>query len=502
MGNQQNQDIQKQLKYVMNSVKLAVFDQHILGDEEKTVATALNFVKKITSIGMLAFRPALFVKEISLGTMKNFMQSAFSLNEQFSIADITSAYTKLLTIDKKASNEFNLIQKLNHLYRIANMDIGGAAGKMQHDRHGFMRGISRWMFATSTAGDYYNRMSLMLAKMISDGSYEAHSVKDNKLIYDPTKDKRFEYYFKHRNSSKDANGNFINKKGDVKFNEQRTRYLLLINEINKESNVSGTKKLTELDLVPKAYSIKERNSIKAFSDNMYGSYDKDTQNHFNNTLAGIAMMQFLTFWPAKMRFWFGKPMDGSESEIGKYVHQTVVEDGVEKPLYIKYIENPDGTLEIEKTTEVTDEKAIVWEGTFQEGVFYSLMYSMQDLITGNWSELKNNKLRSSRAMYALGDAFGILILLWIMRAIYDNIKGDGKRDTLGKEVIHFMDTVNDKMITEANILRNTFGALDTDITAVSYAQQIAKNLQSVMSGNKFTRQALGQSVGALEFLKD
>ena len=189
----------------------------------------------------------------------------------------------------------NLIQKLNQFYRIANMDIGGMSTKVQHDRHGIMRGINRWLFATSTAGDYYNRMSLMLAKMISEGSYNAHSMKDNELVYDPTKDKRFEYYFQNRDKHKNEKGEFINAKGDVKFNEQRTRYNLLISEINKESEISGNKRLTEADLVDKAYSIKERNSIKAFSDNMYGSYDKDTQNHFNNTLVGIAMMQFLTF---------------------------------------------------------------------------------------------------------------------------------------------------------------------------------------------------------------
>ena len=36
---------------------------------------------------------------------------------------MTKAYTKLITIDKKFTNEFNMIQELNKLYRIANMDI-------------------------------------------------------------------------------------------------------------------------------------------------------------------------------------------------------------------------------------------------------------------------------------------------------------------------------------------------------------------------------------------
>ena len=89
------------------------------------------------------------------------------------------------------------------------------------------------MFATSTAADYYNRMAIMLAKMIKDGSYEAHSMKDNVLVYDPKKDKRFEYYLKERDKYKDKDGNFTNKKGDSKFNEQRSRYLLMVNQMNK-----------------------------------------------------------------------------------------------------------------------------------------------------------------------------------------------------------------------------------------------------------------------------
>ena len=82
---------------------------------------------------------------------------------------MTKAYTKLITIDKKFTNEFNMIQELNKLYRIANMDISTVPKKIQHDRHGIARGAGRWMFATSTAADYYNRMAIMLAKMIKDG---------------------------------------------------------------------------------------------------------------------------------------------------------------------------------------------------------------------------------------------------------------------------------------------------------------------------------------------
>ena len=250
---------------------------------------------------MLAFRPALLAKEMTIGVLKNFSASALGINEEFGAAEMTKAYQKLLTVDNKFTDEFNMIDRLNHMYRMANMDISTIAKKMQTDRWGAAKGIGRYMFMTSTVGDYYNRMAILMAKMIKDGSYDAHSMIDGELVYDPRKDKRYEKYLAERDQHKDKNGNYGPKKGDVEFNTQRNKYLLAIDQLNKEGAVTNEAKLTEKDMLYKAYTQQERNSIKSYSDLMFGAYDKDWQSQFNNTIYGIAFMQFLTFWPSKMR---------------------------------------------------------------------------------------------------------------------------------------------------------------------------------------------------------
>ena len=143
MGGRQNVDITKQMEYIINQVKLAVFDEPLIGDEQKTIAKGIAFAKKMSTIAMLAFRPALLAKELTIGFFKNFSGAATGLFEEFGTKEMTQAYTKLITIDKQFSNEFNMIQKLNHMYRMANMDISTVAGKMQHDRHGIARGVGR-----------------------------------------------------------------------------------------------------------------------------------------------------------------------------------------------------------------------------------------------------------------------------------------------------------------------------------------------------------------------
>ncbi len=52
---------------------------------------------------------------------------------------------------------------------------------MKRERWGISKGLGRYMFMTSTVGDYYNRMAVLLAKMIKDGSYEVHRMVDGGL---------------------------------------------------------------------------------------------------------------------------------------------------------------------------------------------------------------------------------------------------------------------------------------------------------------------------------
>lgn len=346
-------DVSKQLEYVVNQIKLAVFDEPLINDEQKTIAKGLSLARQISTVAMLAFRPALLAKEMTIGVLKNFSASALGINEEFGAKEMTQAYEKLITVDSKFTDEFNMIDRLNHMYRMANMDISTVPKKMQTDRWGISKGLGRYMFMTSTVGDYYNRMAVLLAKMIKEGSYEAHSMVDGGLVYDVKKDKRYSKYLSERDNYKNSKGEFMPKKGDEEFNRQRNRYLLTIEQLNKEGASTNQKKLTENDLIHKAFTQQERNSIKSYADLMYGAYDKDWQAQFPNTLAGIAFMQFLTFWPNKMRQYFGKPISDEDSIQGTI--EQVVEniDGKEVKQWWETIEHEDGSFTREATSENT-----------------------------------------------------------------------------------------------------------------------------------------------------
>ena len=129
------QDITKQLESIENQLKLAVFDKTIIDDEFKDISIVEGAIKSIATPAMLGFKATTIVKEMTLGVFKGISIAASQIygKDQFTIKDLAKAYHKMITIDKKFSNEFNLINELNHFYRFANMDANSISKKLQRD---------------------------------------------------------------------------------------------------------------------------------------------------------------------------------------------------------------------------------------------------------------------------------------------------------------------------------------------------------------------------------
>ena len=277
----------------------------------------------------LALRPSSMAKELAVGLIKNasYAWSKIYGDDSFDIPTLTKAYGLLM----KSQEDYNVLVNLNNEYAIANRDASQIVNKVKVDRRGlnFFGGLMYWF---NTAPDYVNRMSLFLAKMLKDGCYEAHSVDENgNLVYDPKKDKRFSYYLEMR----DKYGmRWVN--GDEKYNLQRSLYLNSLEEFNGERTVLGIDKLSEEDMLPRAYTAKEKDSIKSFTDTAYGYYDIDRSPLIQHKAVGIIFGQYLKFWPSFVRYYFGKP--DSKSKRGHREQAYRLDDNGNKTLlYLKYV---------------------------------------------------------------------------------------------------------------------------------------------------------------------
>lgn len=174
--------------------------------------------------------------------------------------------------------------------------------------------------------------------MDKDGCFKAYSLnEEGVLVYDPSKDERYSYYLSMRN----IYGKKIHPT-DTKYNDQRSLYLFAIDDFNSELLSSGEKKLTEDDYIPRAYSSKQRDSIKSFADTAYGYYDKERSPLIKHLPQGIIFGQYMTFWPAKVKYYFGKP--GQKSKRG-YMHHKEAENpktGKIEKYYVRYTEDENG----------------------------------------------------------------------------------------------------------------------------------------------------------------
>jgi hypothetical protein len=85
----------------------------------------------------------------------------------------------------------SITELLNMKYGINDMDMNTYIDRIKSDNTGLMTHFWDTGFRFSSRPDYYNRMTIFIAQMRADGAFEAHSVKNGKLVYDWTKDKRF-----------------------------------------------------------------------------------------------------------------------------------------------------------------------------------------------------------------------------------------------------------------------------------------------------------------------
>lgn len=423
-----------ELQNLDDEANVMLKNKPIISEELQQVGKGIGLAKRITSLMVLGIRPFQFIKEITYGQFVNYSR-AWALKgsgQEVSAKSILQAnkyvwglqaagWLKSLTGEEDLAS-FTMIQLLNKKYGMANEDLNNISKNNSLSRTGMKHGLTKYMYIFSSAPDFFNRMSLFIAKMIEDGCFDAHSVDENgNLKYDIKKDKRF---------SKLVQLGLNSNSTDKEYLQQRALYRAMLNDFIKD----GYKKEdgTQLNLfdenlyLPRAYTNREVLALKEVSDQAYGYYDHEAKSLNDQKFFGLVFKQFMAFWTSKTQLWLRAP--GSQTTRGRRV--PLLEDG--KPVYVKYIEDPE-THEIikEYTTENPDgtlEPELVWEGEYVEGLIYSIGFALRDILTCNWTDLVNNKQRIGNLKLALHDILIGIILYNILRFIFSG--GTGKQSDM------------------------------------------------------------------------
>lgn len=431
-------DFTPEIEAARTQAKISVSNQPVLDPDESKAAEILGPIRGFNSFIMLACRPLSFLKELTFGMFTNFSR-AWALkfgSNKLSMKSVGKAnamiwgqqfgkYGKAFT-GQGSLADFTMCEAINRLYGIANQDLNRTSTNASLSRIGVFDNMSKWMYLAQSAPDYYNRLTLFIAKMIEDGCLDAHELDANGVLhYDWKKDKRFDRLAQYGLNS--------NHK-DPEYNKQKALYAQMCAEFEKGGEDlirwDKEKRMYIYGDITQAYTSDQRASIKEVSDMAYGFYDHESKSQLNHKFLGLVFLQFQTFLSAKYNLWFKAPTKkGGNTAQGKFVHME--RNGVK--YYDRFVTDDQGNLiKVEKVpeTELTEQEkkelqpSMKWQGDFIEGLFYSIGYTLHDIFTLNWKEIVNNKQRLANVGLAMHDILLGIILVSILKAIFSN--GSGK----------------------------------------------------------------------------
>lgn len=492
-----SKELNEALEDMYKQFRISIYGVEPFKGEITEPLAVVKQVQRLASIAFITMRPVLMLKELITGTIKNVSYAWTKVygDDSFTISDLSAAYNKVLFSKSQSFQDFNMVDELNLLYGIANMDTNSVVKKSKTDRSGLFKFFSEHLYWMNTAPDYVNRLTLFVAKMIHDGCYDAHSIdKNGKLIYDPRKDKRFKVYFEKRQQY-----NYKWTQNDTVYNDQRSLYISLLESFNKENKVFGKAELDEkIDLIPKAYSHEDRESIKVFADMAYGFYDHERSSLWKHTVMGSIFGQFLTYWPAKVKYYFGKEV---ESKTGSRQQKFQLDaDGNKQYLWLKDVFDEEGNLiGTEDTTENTGRKSMHFIKGTHEGLFYSLVHCVRDVLHGNLD--KTPIQRKRRAVLAMHDLLMGLLLAAFVRILLEDFEGE-KDKSYVDQAMQGTTRAFYKATKEFDPFASVFTAFKWEPAFVGMTTKVVDSFAGIFSGNSTLEDLFRKNLKMLEILPE
>lgn len=523
------QNCEDKIEAILKRTKISIYNENLIPDELRDFAALIGVGKELGSLTKIAVRPMLYLKEMTVGTLKNISVIASDYIKgpnKITFNDLMSAASEVYgegLIDENLGmftgslklGDFGKIGLLNNEYAITDRDMNIMSERTSVDRYGIVNQGARSLYYNTVRPDWFNRMTIFVAKMKADGCWDAYSKdpKTGKLVYDMSKDKRFTEFWQHRNDK-----NYTSPT----FEKQKALYLVMMQEFASPevnlTNSDGTplrfgragidvdaRGNLIYDPLPMAYTPRERDSIKEQIGLLYGFYDHEEKAIGQNSVWYYLYTQFLTFVPGEVQKWFAV---GRETSVGEYLH---VKDPITgKPLYYKtdkYGIKTKVTGELDSNGNAIPPKdengknlppVVEWSGHPVEGLLISLGKSAHDICTLDFQHLKENPDQLKNAGLALFNILFGSLFGWIMLMLLTGGSGDKKELSQAAYLSYDLAT---KVGRELNFYNNIIDpALNLGIVGQNYWADMVGDTYKAITNDNYT--AINTLYDNLAILKD
>lgn len=290
----------------VNHVKTVNLDNRDI-DSGTPQNRAARMVTRAASIGLYAFNPVTAMTAWmgnEFTTLSESIANSLSKSNRFSTTSLFKAkgiMAGLLSkraFDKLTGEDINNMEKVSLLmqrFRMFNEDISSLLNGYHRVGDKFLF-RSKHMFSMLNAGDFVSRMNITVAQLVEEGSWDAYSTKDGKLVYDESKDERF------------------NGKGKLTKEEARA----LRDVIARNNGQSPTDPLTL------GHDDSLGDSLRGLSNYLLGTNDRESRATMNFIWWGKIFGASKNWLTAKLDRWImgmGSNKIGESALIGEYVFQ-------------------------------------------------------------------------------------------------------------------------------------------------------------------------------------
>ena len=176
--NDANSKIESDIKYMEEYITPKIFNESIT--EYKDIEKINKKIMGVASKLALGFNPHQLYQALD-GIWKDcslIWRNVYGGNVPYTKENMKDAFFtvyKDLFTDKKS-----VAALINQIYAVNDMDMNVYINRVKSDQKDF----DNLLFKFASRPDFYNRMTMIVARMMYDGSYNAHKSVDGKLVYD------------------------------------------------------------------------------------------------------------------------------------------------------------------------------------------------------------------------------------------------------------------------------------------------------------------------------
>lgn len=539
-GKLMGKDFESDIQYLVDYVRNKINKQDINDKSLKWIGEIMDKISNIAVKATLGFSPVQLGYQGIQGIFTNssiLYRKVLGEKNSFNKSDFSRACKEVYKDILDVSGEDSVIALINKLYSINDMDMNDYVRKAndRNDLYSFS-GIAKIGMIFSSRPDYYNRMTLFVSQMIHDGTFDAYSKVDGRLVYDFSKDKRFDLL---TNPNADKNSS--------EYQQQLGLYMATAKQMMVEGiyNQDGTKfeyvAGGEIVPLPKAYTNQQSEAYKNIADDAYGYYNNEKKAMIHAMMIGKAFMQFKTYFSGKKNQYF---MPGGVKVKGSYEHAEMIvlddngnqvteklfsyidEDGIQRIARRHIDENGNETFIDDEAPEghtiIQKEKCIpfyAWKGRYQEGIMLTLAK-----LVAMWKDL--GSLSEAYKYYAYNEdetiraAFiqnmrqlktdiltfvlvGSVVANHMFGSLVDEMEKDKDIDPLAKDCVYIIM----RCFANSSLDANMFSSISTFLgswtpMSITWTMDVTKDLGMFATGNKKFESLFTDNISVLRQFKN